>query len=328
MENIKKENHSMGVDVACVGILVADVLAKPMDSVPEEGLLAQVDSIEMFSGGNAMTASINLKKMGISSAVVGKIGADPFGEFLKGRLIKDGVNVQGLSIDENVQTSTSVVLSNSDGERTFLHCVGANGVFSIDDIDFSIIEQAKLVFLTGTFLLDTFDGPQTTEFLKRCKKMGKITALDVCWDSKNNWNKFLKDAYPYIDIFLPSISEAEKLSGIRGNLEEIANFFLAGGVNTVIIKLGKYGALLKESIEAASIIMPTYKNVKVVDTTGAGDSFCAGFLAAYIKGENLVSCLKFANAVGTHCVMAKGATTGIKSYEEIENFISKNELEF
>ncbi len=75
-------------DVACVGILVADVITKPVDEIPQKGLLVLVDSIELFSGGNAMTAAINIKKIGVNSAVIGKIGNDPFGDFLEGCLDK------------------------------------------------------------------------------------------------------------------------------------------------------------------------------------------------------------------------------------------------
>ena len=316
-----KENEMF--DVACVGILVADVLAKPVDDIPEKGLLSLVDSIEIFTGGNAMTASLNLKKMGLNSAIIGRIGKDSFGEFLKNKLIAQGVNTDSLAEDCNVQTSASVALSSSDGERTFLHCVGANKTFSINDVNWDIIKQSKIVFVTGTFLLDTFDGSQTAVFLKKCKELGKITALDVCWDSKNNWNRLLVNAYPYIDIFLPSIQEAEKLSDIYEDLDKTANFFLESGVSKVVIKLGAEGALLKESIEEDYIIIPSCKNIKVVDTTGAGDSFCSGFLAALAKGNSIKNCVSFANVAGAYCVMKRGATTGIKSYDEMYKFMEE-----
>ena len=72
--------------------------------------------------------------------------------------------------------------------------------------------------------------------------------------------------------------------------------------------------------------LPTYTHIKAVDTTGAGDSFCSGFLAAYTRGQGFLECARFANAAGTHCVMAKGATTGMKSYEEIKKFMEENPL--
>ncbi len=310
-------------DIVCVGILVADVITKPVDEIPQKGLLGLVDSIELFSGGNAMTAAINVKKIGLESAVIGKIGNDPFGDFLEGCLAKSGVNTDGISRDENVQTSTSVALSSSDGERTFLHCVGANGTFSIDDVNWDVVDDAKLVFVTGTYLLNTFDGKQTVEFLKKCKEKGKITALDVCWDSKGRWGEILNDAMPYIDIFMPSIDEAKMIAG-KEEPKEIADVFFERGVGKVVIKLGKVGCYIRESKDSEGEILPSIKNIKAVDTTGAGDSFCSGFLSALAKGKSFRECAEFANAVGGCCVMAKGATTGIKSYEETLEFMEKN----
>ena len=308
--------------VACVGILVADVMTKPVDSVPEKGFLSHVDAIELYSGGNAMTAAVNMRKMGIDSAIIGKVGEDMFGNFLEAKMIDMGVNTKGLKKDQNTQTSVSVVLSASDGERTFLHCIGTNGTFSIDDIDWDVINEVDYVFVTGTYLMNTFDGKQTADFLKKCKEIGKTTLLDVCWDAKDRWSSVLDCAMPYIDIFMPSIDEAIKISG-ETDPEKIADVFFAKGVKKVVIKLGKKGAYLRESKSAASVIIPTYNKIKAVDTTGAGDSFCSGFITGLVKGLSFEECGLFANAVGTHCVMEKGATTGIKSYDEIRKFMEE-----
>jgi sugar/nucleoside kinase (ribokinase family) len=96
------------------------------------------------------------------------------------------------------------------------------------------------------------------------------------------------------------------------------------GPKVVVIKLGKDGCFIKTK-EGEKYIIPTYDRIKPVDTTGAGDSFCAGFLTALVKGKSLVDCGKFANAVGTHCIMAKGASTGIKSEAEILKFMDDYE---
>ena len=312
-------------DVACVGILVADVIIKPVDELPDKGMLATVDSIEMYSGGNAMTASINLRKMGLSSAMVGTVGKDIFGEFLKGCLDKYEVCTKGLKFTDKAQTSTSAVLSSASGERTFLHCVGANGVFSIDDIDMDVIRDAKTVFVTGSFLMDTFDGKQTAEFLKKCKELGKTTVLDVCWDSKARWGDLINQAMPYIDIFMPSIDEAREIAK-ADTPEAMAAKFFENGVGSVVIKCGSDGCYVQESKDSLGYMLPICKGVTAVDTTGAGDSFCSGFLAAYSKGMDFKTCALMGNATGAHCVMALGATTGIKSFDEMYEFMLAQNL--
>lgn len=307
------------IDVSCIGILVADVITKPVDKIPAPGLLERVSSIETYTGGCAMSAGIDMAKIGIKTAVLGKVGNDSFGEFLKEALVKYGVDTRGIAVDENVQTSASVVLSSSSGERSFLHTVGANGTFCYEDVNWDVIADSDIIFVAGTMLMDSFDGECCAQVLKKCKEMGKTTVLDTAWDSQGRWMKVLEPCMQYIDIFLPSIDEAIELSG-ETEPDKIADVFFNMGVSKVVIKLGSRGCYMRETKDSQPVIIPCFK-VKAVDTTGAGDSFCAGFLSAMAKGLSFEECGRFANAVGAHCVMAMGATTGIKSFEEINEFI-------
>ena len=127
--------------VACVGILVADVIVGTVNEYPEKGQLVPVNSITIHNGGNAMTASINLRKMGVETKIIGKVGNDVFGGYLKNCLDESGVDTSGLKRDNTVQTSASVLLVDSMGERSFFHTTGSNAVFSITDIDFDVINE-------------------------------------------------------------------------------------------------------------------------------------------------------------------------------------------
>lgn len=311
--NIKK--------VASVGILVADVMA-PIGVMPKRGELARVDSVTAHNGGNAMTAALNLGRMGVEAKMIGKVGDDLFGKFLIERLVSGDVSAEGVKVDPVVQTSVSVVLLDG-GERSFLHCVGANATFSIEDIDFSVIEGVDLVFVTGSFLMDRFDGEETREFLKRCKKMGKTTFLDVCFDAKGRWGELIDPALPYVDFFMPSIDEAREIAKCDGTPDEIADVFIKKGAKNVVIKLGSKGSYLRTQGADKGEIYPPKKVDKVVDTTGAGDSFCSGFIAAYARGYEPSECIKIANATGALCVGAMGATTGILGFEETKKFMEE-----
>ena len=307
--------------VACVGILVADVIVEPVTKFPEKGILEKVNSITMHNGGNAMTASINLRKIGVESTMVGMVGNDMFGEFLKGRLRDAGVDVSGLKVSDEAQTSASVLMIDpGTGERSFFHCVGANGVLSEKDINYDAVDKCDMVFVTGSFIMDTFDGEETMKFLKRCKEMGKTTFLDVCWDASGRWGELLDMSLPYIDYFMPSIDEAVCIAK-EEDPERIADVFQSKGAKNVIIKLGSKGSYLRKEGESKGTVYPPFYIENPVDTTGAGDSFCSGFLAAYAMEKPLEECMVFANATGAHCVMATGATTGIKPYSEIMKFI-------
>jgi sugar/nucleoside kinase (ribokinase family) len=308
-------------DVACVGILVADAIAKTVNKIPDRGKLDLVDQLDLYTGGCAVNSGIAMSKIGLNTTVLGKIGSDGFGKFIYNVLKDEKVNVDGLVLDPNSSTSASVVLVDSGGERSFLHCLGANAEFTDKDINYGIIEKSQIIFIAGTMLMPNFDGEPCARVLRKSKEMGKYTALDTAWDSKGRWMKVLKPCMEHIDLFMPSYEEAVQLSGEK-DPETIADIFLSMGVKIAVIKLGKDGCFIKDK-KGEKHTIPTYTDIKPVDTTGAGDSFAAGFLTGIVKGWSLYECGKFANAVGTHCVMAVGASTGIKSMDEIKAFMAK-----
>lgn len=310
-------------DVACIGILVADVIASPVDKIPDRGKLSLVGSMKLFSGGCAMNASVDLSKLSSSVAMLGMVGNDGFGKFLKEELEKYNVNTEGLVENDSINTSSSVVLVDSGGERSFLHSIGANGVFAENNVHYPAIENSKIVFVAGSLLMPSFDGAGCAVTLKKARGMGKITVLDTAWDDTGRWMKTLEPCLPYVDYFIPSIEEAQMLSG-ETEPEKIAQVFFNKGVKSVVVKLGKKGCYMQESKNQEGIYIPTYDKIKPVDTTGAGDSFCAGFLYGLAKGKSMLHACQIANAVGTHCIMAFGASTGIKPYSEIEKFIIEN----
>ena len=265
---------------------------------------------------------IAMAKIGLNTAVLGKIGNDGFGKFIYNSLKEENVNVDGLVLDSNSSTSASVVLVDSGGERSFLHCLGANSEFTDKDVDFGIIEKSKIVFIAGTMLMPSFDGEPCARVLKKAKEMGKYTALDTAWDSKGRWMKVLEPCMKYIDLFMPSYEEAVQLSS-KEDAEDIADVFLSMGVKTAVIKLGKDGCFIKDS-GGEKYKIPTYTDIKPVDTTGAGDSFAAGFLTGITEGWSLYECGRFANTVGTHCIMAVGASTGDKEHGRNKRHLWQN----
>jgi sugar/nucleoside kinase (ribokinase family) len=310
------EKSAKKLDVACVGILVADAIGRTIDGIPERGKLQLVDRIDLHVGGCASSASIDLARLGLSSGVLGKVGDDGFGRFILDTLAKEGVDVSGLATDKTFGTSASMVLVDGSGERTFLHCLGANGDFRLEDVRMDVVERAKILFIAGTMLMPSFDGEPAAELLRRATELGRTTVLDTAWDSQGRWMKVLAPCLPHLDYFLPSYEEAVELSGLKDPVE-IARFFLATGVRkAVAVKLGKDGCLVMAK-DGTAFRIPTYAGAKVVETTGAGDAFCAGFTAGLSKGWNLVECGRLANVTGTFCVMAAGATTGMRPLAEV-----------
>jgi sugar/nucleoside kinase (ribokinase family) len=306
-------------DITCVGILVADVLGKPVDRLPEKGKLGLVENMSLQIGGCAANVVIDLARLGLKSNIIGKIGDDNFGKFLLNILNSQSVDVTGLRIDKNVSTSASMVMISGDGERSILHSFGANARFSFDDINLDIVKKSKILLIAGTFLMPDFDGEGTEKLLKFAGENGVICCMDTAWDSKGQWLKKIESSLKYLDWFMPSYDEARELTG-DSNPEDIARFFQSKGVKNVIIKLGSEGCYTKPQNETGYYV-PAYTKVEVIDTSGAGDSFCAGFIAGLSNGWDTLQCSKFANAVGAHCITKIGTTTGIRSVEDTLDFM-------
>jgi sugar/nucleoside kinase (ribokinase family) len=310
--------------VICLGIMVTDVVAKPVDSVPEKGKLSLVDAVELHTGGCAVNTSIDLAKIGEDVGIIGLVGHDSFGSFLIDTLHKEGVNTKGLKVTKEVNTSVSLVLSGSDGERSFIHCLGSNGRFNESFIDMEVVQDCSILFVAGALLMPSFDGEPTAGILKKAKELGKYTVLDTAWDSTGRWMKDIEPCLPYLDLFIPSIEEAQMLSG-KNNEREIAEVFLEKGAKNIVIKLGSKGCYIRNTSE--EYYVEAFK-VQAVDTNGAGDSFVAGFITGLLNNWDLRKCGEFANAVGAHCVMKVGASSGIKTKEEILEFIKLRKGEY
>ncbi len=307
-------------DVVCLGILVADVIGKPVDKWPERGKLELVDRMELHTGGCASNTGIGLARIGIHTAVIGKVGNDGFGDFIVGALRQNGIDCSGVARDSEEATSSTMVMVHVDGERSFIHYIGANAALVESDVDMSLITSSKILHLAGSLLLPGLDGEPSARILKAAKEAGVTTTLDTAWDSKGRWMSVLKPCLPHVDYMLPSLEEARMITG-RQEPHDIATVLLELGVGTVALKMGEAGCYVRN--KDVELAIPRF-NVSVVDACGAGDAFVAGFLTGLVHGWDLPQTARFANAVGAMCVTAIGATTGVSGLKETEEFIRRS----
>lgn len=309
-------------EVTCLGILVADVVGKPIDTYPERGRLNLVERMELHSGGCAANTGVSLAKIGIKTAVIGKVGNDGFGDFLVQVLQKHGIDTRGVKRDEKEATSATMVMVHSDGERSFLHYIGANATLRLEDVDMDLVRQSKVLHVAGALVMPGIDGEPTVQLLRRAKEMGVITSFDTVWNANSGWMQTIKPCLPYVDYMIPSIEEARMLTG-KEEPEDIAQVFLDHGVKVVGLKMGERGCYIRTP--EVKLAIPRYQ-VQAVDALGAGDAFAAGFLTGVVKGWDLEQTGRFANAVGALCVTALGATTGVRSLEETLEFMQKTPM--
>ena len=308
------------MDVLCLGILVADVVAKPIEEMPGKGRLQLVNAMELHTGGCASNTGYALSKLGVSTGLMGKVGTDGFGDFFVNYMKDSGLDTRGIRRTSSVNTSATMVMVSADGERTFFHYLGANAELCYDDVDFDIVREAEILHVAGAFLMPKFDGVPTARVLKQAREQSIVTSLDTAWDSRGNWMSLLEPCLQHLDIFMPSIEEARMITG-KETPSEIAEFLLSYGIGTVALKMGEQGSYIRTRDWEMSV--PIYK-VETIDATGAGDAFAAGFLAGVSKGWDHREAAKLANAVGACCVTAMGATAGIRNMEETLAFVDRN----
>lgn len=306
-------------EVTCLGILVADVVGKPVDNWPQRGKLELVERMELHSGGCAANVGIALSKLDIDVAVIGKVGDDGFGDYLINELARHRIDPSGIAKNGSAATSATMVMVHADGERSFIHYLGANAELVEPDINFDIILNSKVLHVAGSFLMPKMDGEPTARVLKKAQDAGVITALDTAWDSTGKWMSVIRPCFQNLDYALPSLDEARMITG-QQEPADIAQVLLDMGVKTVGLKLGADGCYIRTA--DTEILIPPFE-VKAVDAVGAGDCFVAGFLTGIVKGWDLERTGRFANAVGALSITAMGATTGVRSLNETLKFMGE-----
>ncbi len=308
-------------DIVNIGICCVDAIGQTVDDFPPPGGLRLFDKLTMTTGGNAVNCSIALAKMGVDCDVIIKVGEDPLGKFVISELERHGLSSAGVKSDGSMHTPYSFVCVLKSGQRSFFHTVGTNGTLCYDDIDMNIVKKAKYCFVTGTMVMPTFDGKQTARVLKEAQQAGVKTLLDTVYSdaaTAEEWEACVGPALPHLDYFIPSQPEAKTITGLD-EPSAIAKALQKRGCKNVVVKLDADGVFCLDQ-NGKETVVPAYKVEDVVDTTGAGDSWCAGFLAGLQKGMDMPKAALLGNATAAHCIQAPGASTGIASYEEIQAF--------
>ncbi len=311
---------SAGGAFLCAGNIVQDILVRPVERVAFDAT-AWVEAIELRLGGNGSNTSYALAKLGVPVRALGLVGADDFGEKVVAKMAEAGVDCAGVTRGASATAST-VVLVKADGTRGFLHCPGASIDAFSELIDFSAIDDVSYFHLANLFSLPHMRR-LAADNLWKARDAGLKTSMDTGWDSRGEWIGTLKPCLPYLDLLFVNQGEARWLTG-HEEPRRAAQTFRDSGVPVVVIKLGARGcAVFSESGEYSALGY----SVPVVDTTGAGDCFAGGFLAALHRGASLPEAARFANAVGALSVQKLGSVEGLRTYDETLEWMAVPEAE-
>ncbi|MCS7167909.1 MAG: carbohydrate kinase family protein [Gemmatales bacterium] len=309
-------------EVLCAGVIVADHVCAPIPRLPNPGELILADDMLLTIGGCAANVAVDLAKMQVPSVIVGRVGNDPFGTIVRRMLEQYGIDTRGVCLSPKCATSQTMIINVVGQDRRFIHIFGANADFTVEDMRAFLTPHIKVLYLGGYLLLPGLDDDALAELFRNAQAAGTKVVLDVAVPGPADYLSRLRKVLPYVDVFLPNQDEAEVILGERDPVRQ-AERFRELGVGTAVITLGGDGAVLVSPRERYRVgVFP----VPLVDGSGGGDAFDAGFIYGLLRGYDALGCLRVASALGASCVRAVGTTPGVFTEQECLEFLRQHEL--
>ncbi len=286
-----------------MGVHVLDVLVRPVEEIPEGQGGTLVEEIRVTAAGSAGGTAIVLSRLGAEVRSAGAIGTDAAGDMLLDLLVRDGVDTSLLVRRDDVQTSASVLPIRPDGSRPAFHVIGANGTYGpadVTDVDCDFLHLGGPEFM---------GGEAAAHILSRARAGGAVTSADILAPGDPGLLEWIAPALPELDHLLPN---EEQVLGFTGETDVVAacRALIARGVGCVAVTRGADGALVVTAdSEHAVPALP----VDVVDTTGCGDAFSAGYLRGLSLGRSPADAARLGCATAAR--VARGLGTDAGSYD-------------
>lgn len=278
-----------------------------VDGLPEPGGDAVADRQHAGLGGSAANTAVLLSRFGAACTMLSCVGRDRWGDLALEELRGEGVETSHVVRHHDEPTSLNVVAVTPDGERTMFAYRGASARLAADEIGPDLVGAARALHLSGYAFLEPPQRDAARTALRIARDADVLTSLDVPVPAARAAREDLREALPGLDLLVTGLPEARLLTGERDG-ERCASALLRLGVRTVAMKLGADGALVATADERARARgLPVHP----VDTTGAGDAFAAGAIAALLAGQPVDVVGTIANACGASATEVRGAGRGL-----------------
>jgi sugar/nucleoside kinase (ribokinase family) len=298
------------LDVVVVGELNADLILDQIVGFPELGKEKLARAMTLTLGSSSAIFASNLSSLGARVGFIGTRGEDAFGDLVLSSLKKRNVEVEHIIVQQKAGTGVTVAM-NYEHQRAMLTYKGAMDELRLADIKWEYVKTARHLHLSSYFLQSGLKA-DCAKLFQRAKELGLSTSLDTNWDPDELWDRELFEVFPHVDIFLPNEDEALLISNSKTVESALDN--LTTHVKTVVIKLGKRGAIARQGGK-------TYRckgfEVQAVDAVGAGDSFDAGFIFRWLHKGDIDQCLQFGNMCGALSVTKAGGTAAFTNPAQV-----------
>ncbi len=292
------------LDVLTIGDLAADLVLSGRDVVPEFGQKEKMlgdYSLEM--GGSTSIFACQAAKLGLKTALIGKVGNDEFGALIKKTLKQAGVSLSYVKTDPSEKTGLTVIL-NAGNDRAIMTYAGTIDAVNKHDVPDALLKATRHFHIGSYFMMKRLQ-PAYPALLKKLKRYGASISLDTNWDPEEKWDSGVWKVLPLVDIFFPNANEARLIARER-SLEQAVKK-LQKVVPVLVIKKGESGA---EAYAGGKKFAAQALKMKVVDTVGAGDSFDAGFLYGFLSGKAVADSLEIGCLCGSLNTTMPGGTRG------------------
>ncbi|TQS45063.1 carbohydrate kinase family protein [Cryptosporangium phraense] len=299
--------------LGCAGVHVLDHLVIGIESIPEKSVGQLVETIRASAAGTAGGTALVAARLGAEVRSLGAIGTDILGDTLLALLAREGVDTAGLVRKDGHQTSSSVLPIRPNGDRPAWHCIGANAVFTVDDVSDEQLEGLDHLHLGGPEFLG---GDAAATLLQRAHAQGATTSVDVLAPGEPGMLEWIAAALPHTDYLLPNDEQVLGFTATT-DLVEGARALVKAGAGCVAVTQGARGALVVTETEVVEV--PAYAT-NVVDTSGCGDAFSAGFLRGRSLGLDLRGSAELGCATAAQVASDLGTDAGVYTLEDVRSF--------
>ncbi len=296
-------------DLLVIGEINPDLILQGKDVTPAFGQAEKlVDNAVLTIGSSSVIFACGAARLGLKVVFVGIVGDDVFGHYMLNQMQIRGIDTTHCIISKQETTGFSVILSQPN-DRAILTHAGSIASLRYSDIDQALFKQVKHLHLGSFFMLSQLQK-DVSKLFSQAKAAGLTTSIDTNWDPKETWDSGIAEVLKHTDVFLPNEAELLNISKQK-TLSDALEYFQ--DIPTLAVKLGSKGGLAK--LAKQTLTAPPL-SIKVVDTTGAGDTFDAGFLYGYLHGWTLEKSLQLACACGSLSTQGIGGTSAQPTLEE------------
>ncbi len=364
----KKNIEIVAAGHTCLDLIPAFTIEGKVDKMTDvlvPGKMINMGECVVVGGGPVTNAGVSIRRLGVKTELIGKIGDDDFGKEILNWYEENEGHFQGIKTVKGESTSYTIAICIPGIDRFYLHHCGANDTFGYKDMNFDLVKHSKLMlFGYPPWMSKLYEntGKELTKILKKTKELGTTTALDLSLPDVNsragqvNWKEILKDWIPLTDIMVPSAEEIlyflykEKFLEKKAKLgpketvldhmtvkeiSDLGSDMLKMGTAIAMVKCGSRGLYVRtagkdrlsklgeagcsnlDNWANRELWFPVYEEEKFVGALGSGDSAIAGFLSAFVKGNSIENCLRYANAAGSMNVTVPDGLSWNKGFDDL-----------